>query len=473
MRIACCSDSGRARRVAARVAGGVAAGLALWLVWGTPAEAQTSDEMRQILERLNRLEEENRALAAEVRELRTELAATRPKEPAAAPRAAPTIEERLSVQDSRIAEQAQTKVEASQRFPIRITGMALFNSYFNSKGSGGSEYPTYAVPGREGSGGATLRQTILGLEFSGPHTFWNGSLHGSLRMDFFGGTGRLLDQLVRLRTASIGIDWKDRSLLAGIEKPIVSPREPSSLAQVGVPPLTGAGNLWLWIPQIRFQQDLRLGEQAGVRAQVGVVQTREPTPDVASSYGNPASYATQPEPARPGIEARVEFFGGSERRIEIAPGIHHSISHVGGASVPSNVFTLDWFVRPWKAVEFTGAIFAGQNAAPLGTGGAGPGLVILGPGEVRAVHGHGGWAQLAYQASQRLSFHFFTGQQDNRASDLQAGRIGKNLAYGANFFYKLAPNVLAGFEVSQFRTSYIGAGSVLNNHYDLSLAYLF
>ena len=469
MRITCFNDSRRAPRVAARIAGGVAAGLALWLSWGTPAQAQTSDDMRQILERLNRLEEQNRALAAEVRELRNELAATRAPEPAAAP----TTEERLDVQDSRIAEQAQSKVEASQRFPIRITGMALFNSYFNSKGSGGGEYPTFASPGREGSGGATLRQTILGLEYSGPRTFWNGSLHGSLRMDFFGGTGRVLDQTVRLRTAAIGIDWKDRSLLAGIEKPIISPRDPSSLAQVGVSPLTGAGNLWLWIPQVRFQQDFRFSEQAGIRAQVGVVQTREATPDVASSYGTPTSYATQPEPARPGIEARAEFFGGSERRIEIAPGVHHSISHVGGASVPSNVFTLDWLVRPWKPVEFTGMIFAGQNASPLGTGGAGPGLVLLGPGLVQPVRIRGGWAQLAYQATQRLSFHFFSGQQDNRNSDLQPGRIGKNLAYGANFFYKLAPNVLASFEVSQFRTSYIGAGTVLNNHYDLSLAYLF
>jgi hypothetical protein len=469
MRIAYFNDSRRAPRAVARVTGGVVAGLALWLVWGTPAQAQTSAETRQILERLNRLEEENRALAAEVRALRNELADTRAKEPAATP----TTEERLSVQDSRIAEQAQTKVEASQRFPIRITGMALFNSYFNSKGSGGGEYPTVATPGREGSGGATLRQTILGLEYNGPRTFWNGSLHGTLRMDFFGGTGRLLDQTVRLRTASIGIDWKDRSLLAGLEKPIISPREPSSLAQVGVSPLTGAGNLWLWIPQIRIEQDFRFGEQAGVRAQVGVVQTREAPPDVASSYGAPTSYATQPEPARPGIEARVEFFGGSERRIEIAPGVHHSISHVGGASVPSNLFSIDWFVRPWKPVEFTGAIFAGQNAAPLGAGGSGPGLVLLGPGRVLAVHSHGGWAQLAYQASQRLSFHFYTGQQDNRNSDLQTGRIGKNLAYGANFFYHLAPNVLTSFEVSQVRTSYIGGDTVLNNHYDLSLAYLF
>lgn len=462
MRIHSPTDNRLSPRAAAKVAGTLAA---VWLVCGMPVQAQTSTEMRQILERLERLEEQNRALAAEVHALRAELAAGARREPPPAP----AVEERLDVQESRIAEQAQTKVESSQRFPIRITGMALFNTYFNSRGSGGSEYPTRAVASPEGSGGATFRQTILGLEYNGPRTIWNGSIHGAVRMDFFGGTGQLLDQTVRLRTAAIGIDWKDRSLLAGVEKPIISPREPNSLAQVGVSPLTGAGNLWLWVPQARFEQVLRLGEHSGIRAQVGVVQTREPQATAAPNGG----YTAPAEPARPGIEARVEFFGGTDQRIEFAPGVHHSVSHVGGVSVPSNIFSFDWFARVWQPLEFTGAFFAGHNVAPLGSGGATPGFEIFAPGRVRAVRCLGGWGQLTYRASQRLSFNFFSGQQDNRKSDLLPGVIGKNLAYGANLFYRLAPNVLTSFEVSQVRTNYLGTGTVLNNHYDLALAYLF
>jgi hypothetical protein len=45
--------------------------------------------------------------------------------------------------------------------------------------------------------------------------------------------------------------------------------------------------------------------------------------------------------------------------------------------------------------------------------------------------------------------------------------------YGANLFYRLAPNVLLGAEVSQARTTYIDSKLRLNNHYDLALAYLF
>ena len=65
------------------------------------------------------------------------------------------------------------------------------------------------------------------------------------------------------------------------------------------------------------------------------------------------------------------------------------------------------------------------------------------------------------------------GTASGRDQDLSAGRIGKNQKYGANFFYRLAPNVLASFEASQLRTTYIAVGDRLFNHYDLSFAYQF
>jgi hypothetical protein len=100
-------------------------------------------------------------------------------------------------------------------------------------------------------------------------------------MDFFAGA---TNSAFRIRTASIEIDWKDRSIVAGLEKPIFNPREPSSLAQVGISPLTGAGNLWLWLPQVRFEQEVRLTPNAGFRAQIGAVQTREIGPYVGTTF---------------------------------------------------------------------------------------------------------------------------------------------------------------------------------------------
>ena len=73
----------------------------------------------------------------------------------------------------------------------------------------------------------------------------------------------------------------------------------------------------------------------------------------------------------------------------------------------------------------------------------------------------------------RLDVHLFSGQQDDRNSDLVDGTIGKNLLFGGNVFFRLAPNLLLGPEVSQVRTVYVGQGTRLNNHYDLALGYLF
>jgi hypothetical protein len=427
--------------------------------------AQTSPEIHEILDRLERLEQQNRALSEEVRQLRQDLTAARGQTPPAAPSLEDNLKEKVAIDETRTAELDQTKVGASQRFPIRITGMVLFNSFLNSQGSGGQQYPTFAWSGNEANGGATLRQTTIGLQYSGPQTFLGGSVSGSVYMDFWGGTGASLDQDFRIRTGSIEIDWANRSIMAGLESPIFAPREPSSLAQVAYAPLSGAGNLWLWIPQVRFEQKVHFGDLSGLRAQIGVVQTSETQPYQANS-----AYV---EPVRPGIEGRFEFYHGTEggRRIEIAPGFHTSVSHVEGISLPSRVISLDWFARPWQKLEFSGAFFTGQNVGPLG--GVQPGFTIFSPLYAVAIHSNGGWAQLAFPITNRLTFHLFSGLQDDRASDLLSGEIARNWMTGANLFYRLAPNVLLGLEGSQARTTYINSGYRLNDHYDLALAYLF
>jgi hypothetical protein len=421
--------------------------------------AQTTPDMAKpdlakILERLDRLEQENRTLTEQVRALETQLGAASATPP-------PTVEERLDIQAQRIEEQAQTKVETSQKFPVRLTGMALFNAFTNSKQSGGADYPVSAAPTGAGHSGATVRQTILGLEFRGPQAIWGGQVRGSMYMDFFAGA---TNSAMRLRTASIEIAWKDRSVMAGLEKPIFNPREPSSLAQVGISPLTGAGNLWLWLPQVRFEQDVRLGTSSGFRAQVGAVQTREIGPYAGTAV---------PESARPAAEGRVNFYHklDEDRRMEFAAGFHTSTTHAGGQAIPSNLLALDWFFNPWKRVEFTGAFYSGQNVAHLGSG-TGQGFEVV-KSYAEAVRSRGGWGQLTLHTLPRLDFHLFTGQVDDADHDLVTGSIGKNLLFGGNAYFRVAPSVLVGFEASQVRTMYLGRGVRINNHYDLALAYLF
>jgi hypothetical protein len=440
--------------------------------------AQQKSEFEQILERLTRLEQENRNLAQEVRMLREELAVSRtiaPSAPAAeqaeggTPAAAAPLDERVAVVERRVEEQAQTKVETGHRMPVTLTGMALFNAFLNGRASGGQQNPTTASPvDNLSAGGASLSQSVVGLKFQGPEVRGGGQVSGSLYMDFFAGTSSSLNHLLRLRVATVQVDWKNQSIMAGQDKPIISPREPTSLAQVGVSPLTGAGNPWLWQPQVRFEQRFSLGEQAGVRAQVGIYQTSE-----LSYTSRGGEYAAPPSAPRPALEGRFEFWRqfAENRRIEIAPGFHTSATHVAGDSIPSDLFSLDWLIQPLQRVQLTGMFFHGENAA--GIGALRQGFTVFPGGRDVAIGVSGGWAQLSLQATRRLSLNIYGGQESDRTKDLLAGDISRNLAYAGNVIYRLGPNVLLGLEASQVRTNYFHRPNRLNNHYDLAVGYLF
>jgi hypothetical protein len=441
------------------------AGCLLAFVFSRPASPQSSADMQKVLDRLERLEEENRKLVEEIHELRNELTG----HPLAS--ATPDVNERLDVQENRTAELAQSRVEASQRFPVSLTGMLLFNAFDNGKFGGGSQDPATASLSRvPASSGASLRQTILGLKFNGPDLPGGGKASGSLYMDFFAGSSSPFNNQLHIRTATLDFAWKDTTITVGQDKPIISPREPSSLAQVGISPLTSAGNLWNWEPQVRVEQRFRFGENSGLRAQAGVYQTAESYPGTL-----PAQYAGTLEKARPGYEGRLQFFTGSEkRRIEIAPGYHLSTTHVAGESVPSRIATLDWLVRPLPVIEFSGEFFHGRNVAGLG---AKQGFDIVSSAaeddEPTPVHSQGEWGQIALFPAARVSLHIYAGEQHDRASDLAPNSVNRNFVYAGNIMYKLAPNVIAAFEASQARTQYLGSLLRLNNHYDLALAYLF
>jgi hypothetical protein len=456
----------------------------VWLCGAAIMFGQDTADLRQVLARLDRLENDNRALTEEIRALRRELAVLHGPAGAVA-EAGPGAsdghsndgpqadDERQAVQQSRVEELAQTKVESSQKFPVRLTGMALFNAYTNGRYNNQADNPAIAslAPG-DATGGGTLRQSTLGLLFNGPMTIGGGKVSGSLYMDFFGGSTASLNHLVRLRTASIDIAWTNTTLSFAQEKPIISPRDPDSLAQVGISPLTGAGNLWLWQPQIRLEQRVRWGSQSGLVAQAGVFQT-----SLLNGGTDPNSYASpqpgqQAEDSGPGGEGRLEYWRrwSETGRLEIAGGFHVNRNHVARFSLPANVYSVDWFFRPFSKVEFSGMFYHGRNVAVLG--GLQQGFAVI-HGRWIAVPSTGGWAQLRFPITPRLAFDVYGGQQADMNSDLLPGFIAKNQGYFGNVMYRLAPNVVVSLEGGQIRTTYYQVGNRLNDHYDLAIAYLF
>ena len=431
--------------------------------------AQQAPELRQVIERLDRLEAQNRELMTEILALRQQLAAVQPApaesvDPAATEVLPQPLAERVEIAERRLAELDQSKVSSEHRLPVTVTGMLLFNTFWNGRDAGGADNPTILSPnGRQGSAGATFRQSVIGIKLDGPRLIGGGKVTGAVYMDFFGG-GTGLNQTARLRVSTLDATWKNTTLGLAFDKPILSPREPDSLAQVGVSPLTAAGNLWLWQPQARVEHRISLNENAGLRAQFGLYQTSEGGTGLSAEYPDLAR-------ARPGYQGRFEFWKQSgNRRIEIAPAFHASSTRVLGQSVPSRIFAIDWLIRPARRVDFTGTFFHGENTGVVG--GLRQGVSVF-QGRARAVGASGGWAQVTFRATGRASFHVYGGQEDDRNRDLAAGGIAKNQSYGANVIYRLGSNILTSFESSQVRTTYLGSGTRINPHYDLAFAYLF
>jgi uncharacterized protein (UPF0335 family) len=428
--------------------------IVLWFA-AVPSGLLAQADLQAVVERLERLEQQNRELLSEVRALRAELESSKPVQQA-------PVEERVQVLEQRVEEQAQTKIEAAGKLPVRLTGMVLFNAFHNGRQAGGADFPTVASlePGARTAGGS-MRQSIIGLEFRG--TEWAGAhMSGNINMDLFAGGGGALNQQMRLRTAIVQMEWGKTTLAAGVEKPIFAPRDPTSLAYVGVSPLTNSGNPWLWLPQLRLEQQFDFGNETGLRAQVGVMQTNEAGASVA------AEFAPTLERSRPALQGRFEFH---HKKLEIAPGFHASTSHVAGTSVPSRLASVDWFYSPNSKVQFTGLAYTGSNIANMGT--LRQGFTIFGTRNVIPVRSRGGWAQIALLPTSRLSFHLYTGQQDDNNRDLRERGTSRNLTYAGNVMYRFGPNFLVSFERSYVRTTFLPGGLRRNTHYDLAFAYLF
>lgn len=436
--------------------------------------ADSQSVLQQVLKRLDSLENENHALLQEVQALREEVAAGRSQDtkavgaatdPAAGEKQAP-LEERVAVNENRIGEQAQTKVEASQKFPISLDGMVLFNSFLNSAGNAAYPAIAYGPLSGPGTAGATIRQTLLGLQMQGPSLPGGGQAHASVMMDFGGGYSEPGVNWFRLRTGTISLDWEKRSFSVGQEKPLISPYQPDSLAQVVVPPLAGAGNLWLWLPQARYEERIRVGETSGLTAQASVMQTDEKYQMV------PAEYADSLQPARPALEGRFAFWHKIDdtRRFELGAGFHVSTTHVAGDSASSRIASLDWNIAPWWKLVVTGSAYHGTNVSGLGA--LGNGFVVLPDDTVRPVGSTGGWTQLSIPLTRRLKFNLFGGMEQDDAAQTPDS-ITRNFTYASNLMYNLGPNVVVSFEALQMRLRLLSGANEIRDNYDLAVGYLF
>jgi hypothetical protein len=284
-------------------------------------------------------------------------------------------------------------------------------------------------------------------------------------MDFYSQGGGY--NLFRIRRGVLSFDWSRRTLTVGQDKPLIAPLEPTSFARVGVPPLSGAGNLWLWLPQVRYEERVPFSANTQLKLQAAVLETNE-------TYAAPYLPDTAPvEIARPAIQGRIEIQHrwNEESRLAFGIGAHNSSTHLLGASVPSRLISADLFYKPLQKLEISGTILHGENFANLG--GEPPGVTVRRGIEVIPIRGTAGWMQLALPITSRLTFDVYAGRQVNNARDLNQYEFVRTLTYAGNVLYRLSPNIIVGLEGSHNALEYLTGRQLLTNRYDATIAYLF
>jgi hypothetical protein len=388
------------------------------------------------------------------------------------------IEEQLEINSAQIKEQAQTKVESDSRFRVRLFGMILANTYLNSNDYSLSDNPLFAKtaePGeRKNNVGASLRQTKLGLSMTGPR-LGSARLSAEVETDFWGGGPNNVLGFFRVRTATAQLDWERTSIEVGQRGPIISPREPTSLAAVWKPSLAGAGNLWQWRPQLVIEHRPLLGEKSELVLQGSFLP----------SFGERIGGEELEGP--PGYESRIAYRRKSDsgRNLEIGFG-----GHIGKRefefrrNVDGYIVSSDWLIPLGGRFEITGEAYHGRSVSLSEESGASIDRLFAFNGplgdartNVRGVRSSGGWIQFTAQARRDLEFNFAYGQEDPSDRDILSGIFTENTRFknqvgSANFIYHLRSNFLMSVEYRRMWTDY-STGRFKNNHYNLGFGYQF
>jgi hypothetical protein len=358
-----------------------------------------------------------------------------------------------------------------------LHGLVLVNGFANSEDVNNSDVPQFALPPRPPGGlpssaaGGTVRQSRLQVRAT-VSEFAGGRLSGNLDVDFFGGqqpsTGGRTFPLLRIRRAFAEFTRGRLGVLVGQEAPPIVEINPSSLASIGIPGFAGAGNLWLWIPQVRVGVDV---------AQMGAARLGLEIAALAPTSGDAqAAFFTQPDIAerssRPYLEGRLRArWGSGTTQGEVNVGGHVGWLAVGpDERVTSHAAAVSVWTPLVRGVELRGEVYTGQAVGGLGGGGIGQNFGV----DSTAVSTTGGWVQLNVLPSPAWEIGTGAGLDDPDDSDLDlATQRLRNLAVEGHATWRRAP-VVVGLEIRRLETRY-GASltDVGATHFNLAMGFEF
>jgi len=482
----------------------------------TAAVRELQQQVRELCDAVSEIRTEAAQYRAETAELRRELeqsrgqlnaAVTAPSGASTAPPAteasgatsSPSLDERVaSLEESthllagKVDDQYQTKVESASKYHLRLSGIALLNLFSNRGVTDNQDVPNWAVGAGpldpKGNFGATLRQSELGLEAFGPRVA-GAKTSADLQLDFAGGFPETANGvnfgIVRLRIASMRMDWDNTSIVAGQDNLFFSPLSATSFASLTVPTFGYAGNLWGWTPQVRVEHRFDIGGGQNITVQGGILDNL--TGDLPAY-----PYARAPQAgegsSQPAYATRIAWtrnmFG---QPIMFGAAGYYSRQDWGlGRHVDGWAGLADAEIPLAAKLSLSGEFYRGRAVGGLG-GGIGQDVLISSnlayqSTRVQGLDSLGGWAQLKFRATPKLEFNGAFGQDNPYASDVRAFAntqgyssftLIRNRGSLVNFVYRPRSNLLFSAEYRHLRTFDIGDGSWTADQVNLMMGILF
>jgi hypothetical protein len=402
-----------------------------------------------------------------------------------------SLEEEYQLLSGKVDDQYQTKVESASKYRLRLSGIVLMNLVSNQGVVDSIDLPTlaYARPAGEsgGSFGATLRQSEIGFEAFGPSVA-GAKTRADLQLDLAGGFATVPNGtnsgLLRLRTGTVRMDWKNTSVVAGQDALFFSPNSPTSFASLAVPALSYAGNLWSWAPQIRVEHRVVLGDESTLMFQGGILDPLSGEAPVTGFYRQPGAGESSRQPAYGTRVAWARNVFGQPLRMGVG-GFYSRQDYGFSRTVDAWAGMTDLELPLNRQYSLSGKLYRGRGLGGL-YGGLGRSALFSGDPalagtEVRGLNSVGGWAQLKYRPANKLEFNAAFGMDNPYATDLKYYPFAqawnpaqaRNQGSFVNVIYRPRSDLLFSAEYRHLTTYTITNGGNSAGHLNLMMGVLF
>jgi len=402
------------------------------------------------------------------------------------------LEEDQQLNSAELKEQSQTKVESGSKYRLRLSGILLVNLFSNRGSLDNEDFPAIAEPedflGTNSSIGGSLRQSQITLQAFGPDVA-GARTSADVSFDFAGGAvdapnGAVMG-VARLRTGMVRFDWANTSIIVGQDTLFISPLSPTSFATIAYPPLSYAGNLWSWAPQIRVEHRFNFTSASKVVVQGAILDPL--TGDIPYEY-----YSRDPswgeQSGLPAFAGRVSWSHlVQDQTLTLGFSGYYGEQDWGfGRDVDSWATVVDVTMPLGEKFSWTGEFYRGTALGGLG-GGIGQSVLWNGDlgepsTEVEGLDSMGGWTQIKFRATQKIQLNAALGDDNPFASELReySGNTGyygellsRNLSPFFNVIYQPRSDTVLSLEYQRLKTYTLDSAASTANHVDLSMGYIF